>query len=291
MSVTELNKETDTFERTDSSRRNNDIGFLKEIFDSHKHVCDNDSFNKLCALSNQSNKIMECKDFTSSESNYLGCFTNKKIEVVDESFTSNTKLSNSMFSFYRFPTRRLGWCGNNSDKFLNKPLVQFLKNLSANSSYIPPSYNLSVEQIIKDGTRMNLIYAVPANRNRVLQTDTYEEEFYEIGPNFEKKKQKWYSHLIESDVESSNNPTKCTSSKCIHSLGYDHEQIKHTIRGQSETNMLAEFLQEGAPDSILNRFSIKFNSNVNDVRNVSTAHLESRKVLFDSSVLYTRYRC
>jgi len=57
----------------------------------------------------------------------------------------------------------------------------------------------------KDGTWMyhgggldpvtNLIYAVPANANRVLVIDVFKETIWEIGPDFGEQKQKWYGGI------------------------------------------------------------------------------------------------
>jgi len=88
---------------------------------------------------------MECEEFTAVGSNYLDSFDCKKVEVIDEYFTcrERERLSNSMFSFFCFPkglkvrlipccalkgANRLGWCGDNSDKY---ELLQFTNELGS----------------------------------------------------------------------------------------------------------------------------------------------------------------
>jgi len=105
---------------------------IKKMFESHALVDDKDSFNQFCVLSMQPESIMKCEDFDPIGSNYLGSFISHQIEVVDEYFNSDKRLSNEMFSSFCFPNgieirlipccalegaERLGWCGGSSDKY------------------------------------------------------------------------------------------------------------------------------------------------------------------------------
>jgi len=105
---------------------------INKMFESNALVDNKDLFNQFCVLSMQPESIMQCEDFDAIGSNYLDSFVSKQIEIVDEYFTSDKRLSSEMFSSFCFPNgikvrlipfralqgaKRLGWFDGSSDEY------------------------------------------------------------------------------------------------------------------------------------------------------------------------------